>query len=108
MEGLNDKYREFTLAAVSELSSTTVSSPTPVIARFNSDGGVAELRIDQDSKFIDGFNVDLETSQVRKECCLVLQNIGCYANVKESVITGKFYYFYYALIKDKKCCFLLV
>ncbi|XWS39031.1 hypothetical protein CRYUN_Cryun18bG0015400 [Craigia yunnanensis] len=66
--GLKHKHLEFTLAAVSELSSQLVSSssPTPVIARFISDDGVAELRFHQDSEFIDGFNVDLGTSQLFK------------------------------------------
>ena len=66
--GLKHKHLEFTLAAVSELSSSWASSSsTPLIARFSADGGVPELRFHQDSEFIDGLNVDLGTSQVRKE-----------------------------------------
>ncbi|XP_022722938.1 probable histone-arginine methyltransferase 1.4 [Durio zibethinus] len=65
--GLKHKHLEFTLATVSELSSSlTSSSSTPVIARFSADGGVAQLRFHQDSKFIDGFNVYLGTSQIFK------------------------------------------
>ncbi|XP_022760565.1 probable histone-arginine methyltransferase 1.3 [Durio zibethinus] len=65
--GLEHKHLEFTLAAVSELSSPSVSSSsTPLIARFNVDGGVAELRFHRDSEFTDGFNVDLGTSQLFK------------------------------------------
>ncbi|EOY06511.1 hypothetical protein SCA6_015819 [Theobroma cacao] len=67
--GLKHKHLEFTLAAVSELSSSSVSSSssyTPVIARFSADGGVAELRFRQGSEFIDGFNVDLGTAQLFK------------------------------------------
>lgn len=69
MEGsaeLKHKHLEFTLAAVSELSSSA-SSSTPLIARFSADGGVAELRFHQDSELIDGYSVNPGTSQVRKE-----------------------------------------
>ncbi|XVF38723.1 hypothetical protein REPUB_Repub20aG0126400 [Reevesia pubescens] len=64
--GQKNKHLEFTLAAVSELSSSSSSSSTPVIARFSADNGVAELRFHQDSEFVDGFNVDLRTSQLFK------------------------------------------
>lgn len=70
--GLKHKQLEFTLAAVSQLSSSSLSSsssssssPSSVIARFSADSGVAELRFHRDSEFIDGFNVDIGTSQVR-------------------------------------------
>ena len=69
MEGsteLKHKHLEFTLTAVSELNSSSVSSSssTPVIARFSADAGVAELRFHQDSECIDGLNFDLGTAQV--------------------------------------------
>ncbi|XVE82143.1 hypothetical protein DITRI_Ditri15bG0123000 [Diplodiscus trichospermus] len=69
--GLKNGNMEFTLAAVSELSSSSASSSsssssTPVIARFSADRGVAELRFHQDSEYIDGFSVDLGTSQLFK------------------------------------------
>ncbi|KAG4182723.1 hypothetical protein ERO13_A09G062500v2 [Gossypium hirsutum] len=66
--GHKHKHLEFTLAAVSELSSSSSvsSSSTPVIARFSADDGVAALRFHQGSEFIDGFNVDLGTSQLFK------------------------------------------
>lgn len=64
--GQKRKHLEFTLVAVSELSSSSIPpSSTPVIARFSADGGVAELRFRQDSGFIDGFNFNLGTAQVR-------------------------------------------
>ncbi|PPS19633.1 hypothetical protein GOBAR_AA00929 [Gossypium barbadense] len=47
--GLKPKELEFTLAAVS-----------------HADSGVAELRFHRDSEFIDGFNVDIGTSQLFK------------------------------------------
>ncbi|XVE65611.1 hypothetical protein DITRI_Ditri08aG0014300 [Diplodiscus trichospermus] len=72
MEGsaaVKDKYREFTLAAFSELSSSSAcsssSSSTPVIVRVRADG-VAELLYHQDSEFIDGLSIDVGTSQLFK------------------------------------------
>ncbi|KAA3481037.1 putative histone-arginine methyltransferase 1.3 [Gossypium australe] len=68
--GLKHKELEFTLAAVSQLSSSSLSSSSSssssVIARFSADSGVAELRFHRDSEFIDGFNVDIGTSQLFK------------------------------------------
>ncbi|KAL1081639.1 hypothetical protein V6Z11_D09G079400 [Gossypium hirsutum] len=67
--GHKHKHLELTLAAVSELSSSSSvysSSSTPVIARFSADDGVAALRFHQGSEFIDGLNVDLGTSQLFK------------------------------------------
>ncbi|MBA0880063.1 hypothetical protein Goshw_023375 [Gossypium schwendimanii] len=67
LAGQKHKHLEFTLVAVSELSSSSVPpSSTPVIARFSVDSGVAELRFRQDSGFIDGFNVNLGTAQLFK------------------------------------------
>ncbi|KAB2067811.1 hypothetical protein ES319_A09G253900v1 [Gossypium barbadense] len=67
LAGQKHKHLEFTLVAVSELSSPSVPPPsTPVIARFSADSGVAELRFRQDSGFIDGFNVNLGTAQLFK------------------------------------------
>ncbi|KAK8709847.1 hypothetical protein V6N13_060848 [Hibiscus sabdariffa] len=65
--GLKPKRSEFTLAAVSELSSSPVSSSSsPVVARFCADRGAVELRFSQDSKFIDGFDFNLGTSKLFK------------------------------------------
>ncbi|XVF62587.1 hypothetical protein PTKIN_Ptkin09bG0020400 [Pterospermum kingtungense] len=66
--GLKHKHLEFTLAAVSELSSSSASSSSsaPVIARFSADGEVAELRFHKDSELIDGFSVNPGTSQLFK------------------------------------------
>ncbi|KAG4180413.1 hypothetical protein ERO13_A10G164200v2 [Gossypium hirsutum] len=68
--GLKPKELEFTLAAVSQFSSSSLSSSSSssssVIARFSADSGVAELRFHRDSEFIDGFNVDIGTSQLFK------------------------------------------
>lgn len=96
--GHKHKHLEFTLAVVSELSSSSSvssssSSSTPVIARFSADDGVAELRFHQGSEFIDGFNVDLGTSQVSERgSCLVLEKI-----VMKYVIVG-----FYGLNKNEK------
>ncbi|XVF26706.1 hypothetical protein REPUB_Repub14bG0041500 [Reevesia pubescens] len=68
--GQKHKHLEFNLVAVSKLS----SSSKPVIALFNADFGVTELRYHQDSKFIVGFNVDLKTSQLFK-----LGPVQCFA-----------------------------
>ena len=101
--GLKHKHLEFTLATVSELSSSSVcssSSPTPVIARFSADGGVTELRFHQDSEFLDGFNVDLGASQVRKESDVwFLRILTCDAKVKKKEKKA----FLFGLVEDYIC-----
>ena len=59
--GQKRKQREFVLASVSELSSS--SSESPGISRFTSDGSVAELQIHQQSHEL-SLNVDLRNAQV--------------------------------------------
>ncbi|XP_028751665.1 probable histone-arginine methyltransferase 1.4 isoform X2 [Neltuma alba] len=62
--GQKRNNREFTLVSVAELSSPA-SSASPGIARFTSDGSVAQLHIHQDSLQID-IDVDLETARIFK------------------------------------------
>lgn len=67
MEGSVGKTAEFTLASVSELSSSSSSafaSSSSAVARFYADSGVAELRFHQQPESNDVVNVDLQSAQV--------------------------------------------
>lgn len=61
--GQKQNHREFALASVAELS-LPASSASPGIARFTSDGVLAQLQIHEDSQKI-ALDVDLRTAQVR-------------------------------------------
>ncbi|XP_021904939.1 probable histone-arginine methyltransferase 1.3 isoform X1 [Carica papaya] len=71
-----NNQQEFTLAAISELASTSPSSVSssssslshslPVIARFDIDDGVAELRFRQESESVAEFLIDIRTAQLFK------------------------------------------
>lgn len=64
--GQKHKPQEFTLVSISELassSSSSSSSSSPVVARFCSDSGAAELRLRQETDS-DDLAFDLRTSQV--------------------------------------------
>ncbi|VVA16786.1 PREDICTED: histone-arginine methyltransferase [Prunus dulcis] len=61
------KQKEFVLASVSELaSSSSSSSLTPAVARFSAEDGVGELRFQQEAESDAGVNVDLQTAQLFK------------------------------------------
>lgn len=61
--------REFALASLSDLSSSSSSSPSPGIARFTCDGSTAELQIQHESHQI-SLTVDLRDAQVHFSFCL--------------------------------------
>ncbi|KAI5349517.1 hypothetical protein L3X38_002405 [Prunus dulcis] len=61
------KQKEFVLASVSELaSSSSSSSLTPAVARFSAEDGVGELRFQQEAESDARVNVDLQTAQLFK------------------------------------------
>ena len=59
------KQHQFTLASVSTIASSSEPSASPVVARFSSDSGFAELRFEPESgpKVATGY--DVRTTQVR-------------------------------------------
>ncbi|KAG6617953.1 hypothetical protein I3842_Q139900 [Carya illinoinensis] len=65
--GQKQQQQEFALVSVSELSSSSLASPSePAVARFCSDSGVAELRIHKEPKSTATKNVNLKISQLFK------------------------------------------
>ncbi|XP_059632730.1 probable histone-arginine methyltransferase 1.3 [Cornus florida] len=63
----NKHLQEFSLASISLLSSSSsTSSPSPVVARFSINSGLAELRLLQESESNDAIKVDLQTAQLFK------------------------------------------
>ncbi|XP_065863650.1 probable histone-arginine methyltransferase 1.4 isoform X2 [Euphorbia lathyris] len=60
------KQEKFVLASVAELSASSSSSLSPVVARFSAGNGAVELRFLHESEATDSINVDLSISQLFK------------------------------------------
>ncbi|KAL6971281.1 putative histone-arginine methyltransferase 1.3, variant 2 [Sarracenia purpurea var. burkii] len=64
--GKEIRQQEFAIASVSDVSSTSTASPSPVSARFSFDSGVAELGFYKDSETNEDVHVDLRTAELFK------------------------------------------